>query len=798
MSDGSGACIARALVLALAIFTTTQAHAGEPGCNTLCPTDFNFDGQTDGGDLGALLAAWGSNVPCIDLDMDGSVDGGDLGQLLAAWGPCPPAMCGAAGHDCFTTGGPYCDDADCCKAVCAVDSFCCSVSWDATCVMEAQTFCAAGCSCPASGPYSDCWKLTPGASGAYPLGCSNTACCNTVCQSDCSCCQMGWDQHCVDKACQDCGTPVNIAACPILTTPEGEPCGESINNGCSSFLGSSDCCSGGEGAGCSFKPCADALCIIDPFCCKVTWDAICAAEAFEICGRLCVDLGYGSIECGETICGTLWADGGLRDTDWFLFTLASNASVEVTIEAELPVTLAVVDLPDGNCRLIAGTKIGKTGPCGGFVVIPFCATAGQHAIVAVPSVFEGYPCDSGLNNYLLTLDCGGSCTLCPSSDHDCFSAGDPGCADLVCCELVCAVDSFCCDTQWDGTCVSEAFSLCDVPRCPFECPGGSIAEGEPCGADLNGGCNADPPRFGSIACGATICGSAWATGDVRDTDWYQFTLAVPTLVAVTCSSQLPMVFGIVDTGGDPSCSLASALNPFAVTPFCGTASFQFCLPAGTWWLFAAPNGFNGFPCDSGLNAYSISLECGGECTPLACGSAGHDCFTVGGPFCDDIACCEAVCAVDPYCCDVAWDDTCVGEAESDCTGAGIPANDQCVNAIAIGLGNKPFSTIGATTSGPTLDPDCDRGFGLSLVDDIWYTYTPTSSGTLIVGTCGANYDTRIAAYGGTCESLVLLACNDDFCGLASTMFFPVSAGTTYHIRVGGYSGSGSGTLSLIQ
>ena len=53
-----------------------------------CPTDFTGDGVTDGGDLGALLGAWGEE-PCeFDLSGDGRCDGADLGVFLSAWGPC--------------------------------------------------------------------------------------------------------------------------------------------------------------------------------------------------------------------------------------------------------------------------------------------------------------------------------------------------------------------------------------------------------------------------------------------------------------------------------------------------------------------------------------------------------------------------------------------------------------------------------------------------------------------------------------------------------------------------------------
>lgn len=47
------------------------------------PADLNGDGVVDGGDLGLLLASWGT--PNADLNGDGTTDGADLGILLSEW-----------------------------------------------------------------------------------------------------------------------------------------------------------------------------------------------------------------------------------------------------------------------------------------------------------------------------------------------------------------------------------------------------------------------------------------------------------------------------------------------------------------------------------------------------------------------------------------------------------------------------------------------------------------------------------------------------------------------------------------
>lgn len=62
---------------------------GGSGTNWVVPVlvpsiaDLNGDGVVDGGDLGALLAAWGT--PDGDLNGDGTTDGADLGIVLSEW-----------------------------------------------------------------------------------------------------------------------------------------------------------------------------------------------------------------------------------------------------------------------------------------------------------------------------------------------------------------------------------------------------------------------------------------------------------------------------------------------------------------------------------------------------------------------------------------------------------------------------------------------------------------------------------------------------------------------------------------
>ncbi|MFN0059333.1 MAG: hypothetical protein ACKVX7_12835 [Planctomycetota bacterium] len=124
--------------------------------------------------------------------------------------------------------------------------------------------------------------------------------------------------------------------------------------------------------------------------------------------------------------------------------------------------------------------------------------------------------------------------------------------------------------------------------------------------------------------------------------------------------------------------------------------------------------------------------------------------------------------------------------------AGLPANDDCPNAIALTDGvATPYSTFGSTAD---VDPTCVPGGGT-----VWYTYTAVGDGVVTVSLCGSSYDTRLAIFSGGAgcpvDTSTELACNDDSCGLQSEIEQPVSAGELLYIQVGGFFGDvGTGTI----
>jgi hypothetical protein len=125
------------------------------------------------------------------------------------------------------------------------------------------------------------------------------------------------------------------------------------------------------------------------------------------------------------------------------------------------------------------------------------------------------------------------------------------------------------------------------------------------------------------------------------------------------------------------------------------------------------------------------------------------------------------------------------------TGSAIAQGDECTGALNVAQGlSGPYTNAGSSTS---FAWPCAAGGS-----DVWFSYVAPGNGTLTVDTCtGTNYDSAIEIFDGNlgCGSLVSLACNDDFCGLQSTASTPVSIGTQYYIRVGGFVGL-TGTFQL--
>jgi len=203
---------------------------------------------------------------------------------------------------------------------------------------------------------------------------------------------------------------------------------------------SGDCCAANGTPSCSDEACCNSVCAADAYCCDVEWDQICADQAAFLCGAC----GAGSCEiatgnvteveaCGEdfnggcngggteiaavgdTITGTFWADGDVRDTDWYTLSLTEATEVTLTISGNMPCFAAFVDTA---CTGILGTV--TNGNCGGTTSL--CLPPGDVYVVALPATFNGFPCGFEFgNDYSLAIT-GVACENPAPANDNCADA----------------------------------------------------------------------------------------------------------------------------------------------------------------------------------------------------------------------------------------------------------------------------------------------------------------------------------------------------------------------------------------
>ncbi len=190
-------------------------------------------------------------------------------------------------------------------------------------------------------------------------------------------------------------------------------------------------------------------------------------------------------------------------------------------------------------------------------------------------------------------------TLCPTGNPACPGTGDccsangtPGCDDSVCCELVCACDPFCCDTDWDASCAGTGF----VPGCGAEL---LCADCAPC---IPADCDDADPCTDDV-CVAGVCQNTNNTAPCEDGD---ACTVGDSCFQGNCVAGVPTNCddGNACTVGDSCNSVSGACvpgTPVDCTPFdteCATAS---CNPAGGDGNCATQTPANeGLSCNGGL------------------------------------------------------------------------------------------------------------------------------------------------------------------------------------------------------
>ncbi|MGE3164563.1 MAG: hypothetical protein AB7O52_06640 [Planctomycetota bacterium] len=316
------------------------------------------------------------------------------------------------------------------------------------------------------------------------------------------------------------------------------------------------------------------------------------AEA-EACGAdtnggctldFCMTPGFDAIASGQVICGTVFADMGVRDLDYYAVPVPAGPSlltINFTSEFEGQVFLIESGAAGGGeCSFSIVLETDFSAGCNQVTIQRTVASLQYYVAVttgnAAGPIFDGVTCAAGDNQYRLEVTV----------------------ADIAAC-LACV-----------GTTEVDACGL--TP-------------------DTNDGCNFAGPPFpfsGPVAVGpapVTLCGNA-STGidpvtmaQARDTDWWEITVpAGSSDVTIDFTSEFPgQLFVVNDQMAD--CAALVVIDD-ANSGSCITTSVtvQTTSGAGRYLLFVSTgdiNGplFDGVPC-GGANDYQLTITA----VPAAC------------------------------------------------------------------------------------------------------------------------------------------------------------------------------------
>ena len=132
------------------------------------------------------------------------------------------------------------------------------------------------------------------------------------------------------------------------------------------------------------------------------------------------------------------------------------------------------------------------------------------------------------------------------------------------------------------------------------------SELEPCGQDLNGGCNSTPPAYEPIQCGQTICGTSFMDGSTRDTDWFELVVTNEGVYTLNVLAEFDGTVLFADATDCANIVIPSQANFTAAQPF----TFASTLTPGTYAVVLVPSFEQPvFDCN-GFNAYTLELSGG--------------------------------------------------------------------------------------------------------------------------------------------------------------------------------------------
>lgn len=601
----------------------------------------------------------------------------------------------------------------------------------------------------------------------------NIACCN---EATGVCRDILPPESCFSNEVEHVGTFCQFINCQIVT---GACCNDATS-GCANGVAEANC----QGANQRFAP-GQTCAQLTPPCGTTGLGACCLPSG--LCSELtpveCTNAGgdWNQGTCGTVLCpppNDICVDATVITADG-LYPFSTIGAV----------TDGDPDSPGGPCTNVnQDVWFRYIASCDGVLFLSTCFQTNYDSAI---NVYQGCFCDQNQGPLVACNNngCdqgGGSTTTLPVQQGGCYliRVGGAGTATGT------GTLAVGCVPVNQGACCLPAGSceLVDATAC--QGLGGEFNQGEPCSpavcpAPENDNCfnalqiEAGIHRFNTA--NATTDGPGGPLGgdcDTIDKDvWYSFT--------ATCDGTL-------------------------VASLCGATNFDAAIAVYTGCTCPPgqpPAGCNNDGCGAVGGAGRVSIAAtAGQCYLIRLGGNDGD-FGEGELFVECIPVGQGACCLADTTCEVRTQLDCGAPDEifvaNEACLPGVcpepPPNDDCGNAVEINNGITLFSTIRATTDGPDDSPGAPCN---DVNQDVWFRYTATCSGEIVVNLClNTNYDASLALYNGfACPPAAApIVCDDDACGATGgpgRVRTAVTAGQQILIRVGG-PGTASGEGAII-
>ncbi len=549
-----------------------------------------------------------SNGACVD-QCQPSCLGKQCGSdgCGASCGKCPDGFKCDANFSCVPVCIASCDGKKCgpdgCNGLCGLcgpDEVClsgqCQIAWDCETLLnclwdcpEGNQNCTEGCwqnaSPEAQEQYIMIWECILDVCGPEPVEpCPGQAILNGECKDEFNSC-LDCTPQCTGKQCGADGCGGDCGDCP-----PGFECDVYGYCDCTPTCNGKECGSDGCGGECGQCP--------DGSLCNMFGSCVCMPQ--------CQNKECGTDSCGGS-CGICPAG----------FDCAAGKCVEGC----KPQCVGANGVP----KECGPDGCGST--CG--ICPPGLACTAQGLCQQTGPVCGDQKCETNQNENCLT--CPKDCGKC--SGDCCTAHNGVGCSDPDVTQCVCAMDTFCCNTQWDGICAGEAQNDCGaqcgcIPACDGKECGGDGCGGS-CGTCLdNAVCTPDglcevvcQPKCNGKECGPDGCGSTCGSCGANEQCTAQGQcLCVPNCVGKQC--------GPDGCGGS-----------------CGTCGqFQSCTGSGKCAIVTPLCGDGNCMALIQENCDSCPEDCGqccgnGACQPAYlenCNSCPQDCGgCCGNNFCEE-------------------------------------------------------------------------------------------------------------------------------------------------------------------